>query len=190
MTNLDGRTAGALAMVNAHLTRVPKATRSRTARVRAHPRAIRARDDGARASHKSSIFLRRIIGSMFMRVNSKCAHQVRPPLRACWAAAARRPSGARFRRAVRLQANSSDGHAARPYNGVGKPRLGIRSRWSERRSHWHRCARDEGRQDWRPLHIHRSDSFLIRPIRQHHTCDSTSCRRAGAAISLMRGNRP
>jgi hypothetical protein len=27
----------------------------------------------------SSIFLRRIIGSMFMRVNSKCAHQVRPP---------------------------------------------------------------------------------------------------------------
>src|ERR1700681_3077780 len=27
----------------------------------------------------SSIFLRRMIGSMFMRVNSKCAHQVRPP---------------------------------------------------------------------------------------------------------------
>jgi Leucine carboxyl methyltransferase len=27
----------------------------------------------------SSIFLRRIVGSMFMRVNSKCAHQVRPP---------------------------------------------------------------------------------------------------------------
>jgi len=31
-------------------------------------------------SRKSSIVLRRIIGSMFMRVNSKCAHQVRPPL--------------------------------------------------------------------------------------------------------------
>ena len=29
----------------------------------------------------SSIFLWRIIGAMFMRVNSKCAHQVRPPLR-------------------------------------------------------------------------------------------------------------
>jgi hypothetical protein len=28
----------------------------------------------------SSIFSRRKIGSMFMRVNSKCAHQVRPPL--------------------------------------------------------------------------------------------------------------
>ena len=31
------------------------------------------------ASRKSSIFLRRIVGPMFMRVNSKCAHQVRPP---------------------------------------------------------------------------------------------------------------
>src|SRR5437879_13704183 len=29
------------------------------------------------ASRKSSIFLRRMIGSMSMRVNSKCAHQVR-----------------------------------------------------------------------------------------------------------------
>jgi hypothetical protein len=29
---------------------------------------------------KSSIFLGRIVSSMFMRVNSKCAHQVRPPL--------------------------------------------------------------------------------------------------------------
>src|SRR5436309_15796145 len=29
---------------------------------------------------KSSIFLRRIVGPMFMRVNSKCVHQVRPPL--------------------------------------------------------------------------------------------------------------
>jgi hypothetical protein len=29
---------------------------------------------------KSSIFLGRIVGVMFMRVNSKCAHQVRPPL--------------------------------------------------------------------------------------------------------------
>jgi len=37
-------------------------------------------DVDAPASGKSSIFLRRIIGSMFMRVNSKCAHQVRPPL--------------------------------------------------------------------------------------------------------------
>jgi hypothetical protein len=31
-------------------------------------------------SRWSSIFLQRIIGSIFMRVNSKCAHQVRPPL--------------------------------------------------------------------------------------------------------------
>ncbi len=34
----------------------------------------------ARIWRKSSIFLRRIVGSMFMRVNAKCAHQVRPPL--------------------------------------------------------------------------------------------------------------
>ena len=27
----------------------------------------------------SSISLRRIVGAMFMRVNSKCAHQLRPP---------------------------------------------------------------------------------------------------------------
>src|SRR6266478_3637587 len=67
-------------MVNAYLTRAPKAIRSRTGRVRPHQRAMRTRDDGARASHKSSIFLRRIVGSMFMWVNSKCAHQVRPPL--------------------------------------------------------------------------------------------------------------
>jgi hypothetical protein len=33
------------------------------------------------SSRKSSIFLRRIIGAMFMRVNCKCAHQLRPPLR-------------------------------------------------------------------------------------------------------------
>jgi hypothetical protein len=32
------------------------------------------------ASGKSSIFLGRIISLMFMRVNSKCAHQLRPPL--------------------------------------------------------------------------------------------------------------
>jgi hypothetical protein len=31
------------------------------------------------ASCKSSILLQRIVGVMFMRVNSKCAHQVRPP---------------------------------------------------------------------------------------------------------------
>ena len=33
----------------------------------------------APASCKSSIFLRRMVGVMFMQVNSKCAHQVRPP---------------------------------------------------------------------------------------------------------------
>ena len=38
-------------------------------------------DVHAPASGKSSIFLRRIIGSMFILVNSKCAHQVRPPRR-------------------------------------------------------------------------------------------------------------
>ena len=38
--------------------------------------------------------------------------------------------------------------------------------------------------------LHRSDRFLIRLIRPHHTCDSTFCRRAGAATSLIRGNRP
>src|SRR5205814_7276841 len=32
-----------------------------------------------RASRKSSIFLGRMAGVMFMRVNSTCAHQVRPP---------------------------------------------------------------------------------------------------------------
>jgi hypothetical protein len=37
-------------------------------------------DIHGRASRKSSIFLRRIVGVVFMRVNSKCAHQVRPPL--------------------------------------------------------------------------------------------------------------
>ena len=31
-------------------------------------------------SRWSSIFLGRIVGVMFMPVNSKCAHQVRPPL--------------------------------------------------------------------------------------------------------------
>ena len=39
---------------------------------------------GAPASSKSSIFLRRIVGEVFMRMNSKCAHQVRPPLRPIW----------------------------------------------------------------------------------------------------------
>jgi hypothetical protein len=33
-----------------------------------------------RTSRKSSIFLRRMIRAMFMRVNSTCAHQERPPL--------------------------------------------------------------------------------------------------------------
>jgi hypothetical protein len=37
-------------------------------------------DDDAPTSRKSSIFLRRIVSSMFMRVNATCAHQVRPPL--------------------------------------------------------------------------------------------------------------
>ena len=32
-----------------------------------------------RNSNYSSIFLRRIVSLMFMRVNSWCAHQVRPP---------------------------------------------------------------------------------------------------------------
>jgi hypothetical protein len=36
-------------------------------------------DVDAPASRTSSIFLRRMIGSMFMRVNPKGAHQVRPP---------------------------------------------------------------------------------------------------------------
>jgi aminoglycoside phosphotransferase (APT) family kinase protein len=36
-------------------------------------------DVGAPASRKSSIFLGRKIGVVFMRVNSKCARQVRPP---------------------------------------------------------------------------------------------------------------
>jgi hypothetical protein len=38
-----------------------------------------ADDVDAPASRKSSIFLWRIVGVVFMRVNSKCAHQVRPP---------------------------------------------------------------------------------------------------------------
>jgi hypothetical protein len=42
-------------------------------------RFLPATDVDAPASRTSSIFLRRMIGSMFMRVNSKCAHQVRPP---------------------------------------------------------------------------------------------------------------
>jgi hypothetical protein len=43
-------------------------------------------DINAPASRKSSIFLRRVVGSMLMRVNSKCAHQVRPPLDWIWEA--------------------------------------------------------------------------------------------------------
>jgi hypothetical protein len=38
-------------------------------------------DVQACASRKSSIFLGRMVSSMFMRVNSKCAHQLRPPLK-------------------------------------------------------------------------------------------------------------
>jgi len=37
-------------------------------------------DLDARTSRKSSIFLERKVGVVFMRVNAKCAHQVRPPL--------------------------------------------------------------------------------------------------------------
>ena len=37
--------------------------------------------DVALTSLASSILLRRIIGSMFMRVNCKCAHQLSPPLK-------------------------------------------------------------------------------------------------------------
>jgi hypothetical protein len=33
-------------------------------------------------TRSSSIFLRRKVGVVFMRVNSKCAHQARPPSRA------------------------------------------------------------------------------------------------------------
>jgi hypothetical protein len=33
----------------------------------------------ARKMRRSAIFLRRMIGSMFMRVSSRCAHQLRPP---------------------------------------------------------------------------------------------------------------
>ncbi|PYQ92502.1 MAG: hypothetical protein DMG02_01270 [Acidobacteria bacterium] len=41
----------------------------------------RALSGNARSTRKSSIFLPRTIGSMFMRVDSTCAHQVRPRLR-------------------------------------------------------------------------------------------------------------
>jgi hypothetical protein len=47
-------------------------------------------DANAHRTRRSSIFLQRMIGSMLMRVNSKCAHRVRPPLRTSWAAAAER----------------------------------------------------------------------------------------------------
>ena len=43
--------------------------------------AGRAIDSDEPTSRTSSILLRRKVGSMFTRVNSKCAHQVRPPLR-------------------------------------------------------------------------------------------------------------
>src|SRR6266542_3238086 len=36
-------------------------------------------DESVRKTRRSSIFLGRIVGAMFMRVNSKCAHQLRPP---------------------------------------------------------------------------------------------------------------
>src|SRR2546425_2814970 len=47
---------------------------------RSHPRDLQlVIHIDARASRQSSIFLRRIVRVMFMGVNSKCAHQVRPP---------------------------------------------------------------------------------------------------------------
>ena len=39
-------------------------------------------DIDAPTSRESSIFLGRIVGVVFMRVNSKCAHQLRPPSQA------------------------------------------------------------------------------------------------------------
>ena len=36
-------------------------------------------DANAHRTCRSSIFLGRIVGAMFMRVNAKCAHQLRPP---------------------------------------------------------------------------------------------------------------
>jgi hypothetical protein len=38
------------------------------------------RDESMRKTRRSSISFGRRIGVVFMRVNSKCAHQVRPPL--------------------------------------------------------------------------------------------------------------
>src|SRR5262245_1428784 len=49
---------------------------------------------------KSLIFLGRRVGAMFMRVNSKCAHQLRPPPRGIWRSSAM--SGSRARRGRRL----------------------------------------------------------------------------------------
>lgn len=47
---------------------------------RAHRRIAAGLTSMSGASRKSSIFLRRIVSSMFMRVNSKCAHHLRPPV--------------------------------------------------------------------------------------------------------------
>ena len=41
----------------------------------------------AAASANPRTFLRRMVGAMFMRVNSKCAHQVRPPSGRSWLSA-------------------------------------------------------------------------------------------------------
>ena len=40
---------------------------------------VTSRDDNPPASRKSSIFLGRMVSLMFMGVNLRCAHQVRPP---------------------------------------------------------------------------------------------------------------
>ncbi len=57
--------------------------------------AVTAPPLDAKRAHNSrvSIFLRRIVSSMFMRVNSRCAHQVRPPVGRMGGCSARQPRG-------------------------------------------------------------------------------------------------
>jgi len=55
--------------------RVPRSKTSRDVKRRSAMRAA-----ARRAETRSSSILRGMVGSMFMRVNSKCAHQARPPL--------------------------------------------------------------------------------------------------------------
>jgi hypothetical protein len=90
LTAIDGaaRRPWALAAARAETRRIdtrrgirrPWRAESTAARTPADTTKVRAWVGAIRpASRKSSIFLRRMIGSMFMRVNVKCAHQVRPP---------------------------------------------------------------------------------------------------------------